>query len=103
VSKLLNRRQVVNSNFNNLTEIGKGIVRKWNESGILDNFKSGQINIAELMEGEAAMMITQSFNLEYYTQRLKQYEACGDTNGIHNCLIEIVRLTTKKILEDHCG
>jgi len=85
-----------------MIEQRKEIARKWKELGFLDGLSEGKINIAELLDSEASMMLKNPFNLTYHTKRFQQQLEAGDIGGMEYHLRNIIRLITKKIIKDHC-
>lgn len=102
MSKLLNSGHTGHPALKSLKEQKRAIVDRWNDSGLLDGLKEGKINIAELLESEASMIITNPFNLTYHIKRLGQVQTIGDIDGMEFHLRNIIRLMSKNIMEDHC-
>ena len=101
MSKLLNSGQTGISH-EGMAQIRRNVARKWEELKFLNGLSEGKINIAELLEGEPSMILTNPFNLTYHTKRFQQQLEAGDIGGMEYHLRNIIRLITKKIIKDHC-
>lgn len=84
------------------------IVRKWEESGLLDNMSlmPGKINIAELMQSEAMTLLNlETFSLEE-NKRFEEYVTdaikCGDEQDFTFYQSKIINTIVKKIKKKHC-
>lgn len=72
MNKLLNN-QSGHTDFSQMIEMRKRIVNSWMESGLLDgNFTGEKINVAQLYESKAAVLLNES-NLEFYIGQAAQY------------------------------
>jgi hypothetical protein len=93
--------------FNQVARQRREIVRKWEESGLLDNFMlPGKVNIAELMEGEASKLLDESRSLDYelkmYERKFMRHSEKGIESLMKKYLLKIIEAKIKIIKRDHC-
>ena len=60
------------------------------------------VSVAQLMESEASKIILEQFDVDYHIKILKVDLRYNYGVGAEFHLRQIIRLTEKKIMEDHC-